>query len=73
MTDKTNTKRYVVWIVLTLLICGLTLNAGCLESAGFKLNLKGKPLTKEERMEWWHEARFGLFIHWGLYAIPAGE
>ena len=26
-----------------------------------------------ERMDWWREARFGLFIHWGLYAIPAGE
>ncbi len=25
------------------------------------------------RMAWWREARFGLFIHWGLYAIPAGE
>ena len=25
------------------------------------------------RMSWWREARFGLFIHWGLYAIPAGE
>lgn len=24
-------------------------------------------------MEWWREARFGMFIHWGLYAIPAGE
>jgi len=24
-------------------------------------------------MEWWREARFGLFIHWGLYAQPAGE
>jgi alpha-L-fucosidase len=24
------------------------------------------------RMAWWREARFGLFIHWGLYAIPAG-
>ena len=32
--------------------------------------------TKEERdkrMSWWREARFGLFIHWGLYAVPAGE
>jgi len=27
----------------------------------------------DERMAWWREARFGLFIHWGLYAIPAGE
>ena len=24
-------------------------------------------------MEWWREARFGMFIHWGLYSIPAGE
>jgi len=24
-------------------------------------------------MEWWREARLGLFIHWGLYAVPAGE
>jgi alpha-L-fucosidase len=24
-------------------------------------------------MKWWREARFGMFIHWGLYAVPAGE
>ena len=27
----------------------------------------------DARMAWWKEARFGLFIHWGLYSIPAGE
>jgi alpha-L-fucosidase len=27
----------------------------------------------DQRMEWWQEARFGMFIHWGLYAVPAGE
>ncbi len=26
---------------------------------------------KQERMRWWTEARFGMFIHWGLYAQPA--
>src|ERR1700749_4294376 len=30
-------------------------------------------LTKDERMKWWREARFGLFIHWGVYAQFAGE
>ena len=25
------------------------------------------------RMAWWREARFGMFIHWGLYAIPGGH
>ncbi len=24
-------------------------------------------------MQWFREARFGMFIHWGLYAIPAGR
>jgi len=28
---------------------------------------------RDARMKWWREARFGMFIHWGLYAIPAGE
>jgi alpha-L-fucosidase len=25
-----------------------------------------------DKLSWWREARFGLFIHWGLYSIPAG-
>jgi alpha-L-fucosidase len=29
------------------------------------------PTEKVERMQWWSEARFGMFIHWGLYALPA--
>ncbi len=27
---------------------------------------------RDARMAWWREARFGLFIHWGVYAVPAG-
>ncbi len=26
-----------------------------------------------ERMTWWEDAKFGMFIHWGPYAVPAGE
>lgn len=26
--------------------------------------------TRPQRMAWWHEARFGMFIHYGLYAVP---
>ena len=25
----------------------------------------------EQRTEWWREARFGMFIHWGIYSVPA--
>lgn len=28
---------------------------------------------RDRRLKWWREARFGMFIHWGLYAVPAGE
>jgi len=24
---------------------------------------------RERRMKWWHEAKFGMFIHWGLYSL----
>lgn len=29
------------------------------------------PEERQERMQWWTDARFGMFIHWGLYAMPA--
>ena len=28
---------------------------------------------RDTRMQWWREARFGMFVHWGLYSIPAGQ
>src|SRR5512138_3430471 len=33
---------------------------------------KETPAQKDARMKWWREARFGMFIHWGVYAVPAG-
>jgi alpha-L-fucosidase len=29
----------------------------------------GGDADREKRMKWWHEARFGMFIHWGLYSV----
>jgi alpha-L-fucosidase len=44
----------------------------------FSLALPSKAIPNQEteaqreaRMKWWTEARFGMFIHWGLYALPA--
>jgi len=31
------------------------------------------PAQRDARMQWWREARFGMFIHWGVYSVPAGE
>jgi alpha-L-fucosidase len=30
------------------------------------------PEARQSRMKWWREARFGMFIHWGVYSVPAG-
>ncbi|MCX6998116.1 MAG: alpha-L-fucosidase [Kiritimatiellaeota bacterium] len=30
------------------------------------------PAQRDARMQWWREAKFGMFIHWGVYAVPAG-
>ena len=38
--------------------------------SGFLVNISLSQ-TSEDHMKWWHEARFGMFIHWGVYAIPA--
>lgn len=29
--------------------------------------------ARQKRLEWWRQARFGMFIHWGIYSVPAGE
>lgn len=52
-------------ILILLLISIITLHAQDFT--------KGTKQQRDARMKWWREARFGLFIHWGLYAIPAGE
>ena len=42
---------------------------------GAVVNAQSKPEEKAQRdarMKWWREARFGMFIHWGVYSVPAG-
>ena len=29
--------------------------------------------AQQQRMKWFNDARLGMFIHWGLYAVPAGQ
>jgi alpha-L-fucosidase len=43
--------------------------------AGALVQAPGAPASPAEeadrarRMKWWHEARFGMFVHWGLYSV----
>ncbi len=50
-------------------VCTVTLAA----SANSTARVTPAGSDAADRMAWWREARFGMFIHWGVYSIPAGE
>ncbi|MBK8978128.1 MAG: alpha-L-fucosidase [Planctomycetes bacterium] len=56
--------------VLPLVLAGV--GAGAPVVAQHDAARSATPLSQDDRMAWWREARFGMFVHWGLYAIPAG-
>lgn len=43
------------------------------DSAAENSYLNETPAQHDARVKWWREARFGMFIHWGLYSQAAGE
>ena len=63
---KTQFSRVIFFLILLSL---LTSVLTCTAETDY-LNESQEEL--EARLEWWTDARFGMFIHWGLYAIPAG-
>lgn len=50
--------------------CLLALLAAIAPAAANAQNVDAR---REARLAWWRDARFGMFIHWGLYSLPAGE
>ena len=73
MTKKT--RRFNVFgknILNLLLILGCS-GVGFAAEVTFKAPYDDETVQQRDaRMAWWREARFGLFIHWGVYAVPAG-
>jgi len=55
-------------LTLLLLLCSPILTLHAQEK---KHIFQETPAQKEKRMAWWTHDRFGMFIHWGLYALPA--
>jgi alpha-L-fucosidase len=69
-------KNYLCILLLILLVSLISL-CSCADKAGKAQKgwidpLDETPEQRDARMGWWREARFGLFIHWGVYAVPAG-
>ena len=45
------------------------LGAAAAGPLAFTARASGGEADRAARMKWWHEARFGMFIHWGLYSL----
>jgi alpha-L-fucosidase len=53
-------------------LCGGKDSCSAVPPASMAINTN-VPASHDEKMQWFRDAKFGLFIHWGLYCIPAGE
>jgi alpha-L-fucosidase len=69
--------KVILGLGIMALALGSCQNSGKQETAAVNQEpvnyLNESAEDRATRMEWWKDARFGMFIHWGLYAIPAGE
>jgi len=70
MNDKTSQRIFVNQAIVIGVLCALTF-PGCAQIATKPPELETKQ-QRDKRMAWWREARFGMFIHWGVYSVPAG-
>ncbi|MCU0782746.1 MAG: alpha-L-fucosidase [Verrucomicrobia bacterium] len=67
MIKDIQTKLVLASLLLAALVPSLTTGA---ESPDPYAN--ETPAQRDARMKWFREARFGMFIHWGVYSVPAG-
>ena len=62
-------KKHLLIAATTLLLASTTASLFAQKSTDAT---EEKSTINDPKMAWWKEARFGMFIHWGLYAVPAG-
>ena len=57
-------KKVTVLSICMVLLMSIYAQNG-VDNANTKVN--------DPKMKWWQEAKFGMFIHWGIYSVPAGK
>src|SRR5712692_5333790 len=72
---KSHMRRLVLQVLLVMVSASLWGQAAPAEkqSAPAQQPVKQAKEAPNPRLDWWRQAHFGMFVHWGLYAIPAGE
>jgi alpha-L-fucosidase len=59
MNSSLSRRNYLAWMGAA----GIALGSSAPAAAGTS------EADRERRMQWWHQAKFGMFIHWGLYSV----
>ena len=75
LTSKQFFGRYSLCAVVSMLIVLCVSGLVKVQAAEAKSSWPYANETKQQRdtrMKWWRQARFGMFIHWGVYSVPAG-
>lgn len=62
---KSSRRDYLKALTAGTMLAG----AGCKQSAGVSKPASTPPPGHERRIQWWREAKFGMFIHWGVYSL----
>ena len=63
----------VITILATAILCGgEKARAAETNTPALEMWRQDYGPTHDERMQWWRQAKFGMFIHWGVYSVPAG-
>src|SRR5690242_9512840 len=56
--------------IVFVLIC---ISSVCAQdTVGLTFNAQEPEYIRDARMEWFRDAHFGMFVHWGLYSVAAG-
>jgi len=64
--------KHLAICTICSLIAGSALGAKPVLDDEAKAVVAKRSETRETRMQWWRDAKFGMFVHWGVYSVPAG-
>ncbi len=62
-------KRYLAYLLLTVSIWACKKQPGKAETGTVTPPIA---VVDTSKASWWKKAKFGMFIHWGVYSVPAG-
>ena len=73
MLRPRNIRRTAIALVVPVMTASVSFTRTLHAQTPVRVETPADSAAREARLAWFREAKYGLFIHWGLYAIPAGQ